>query len=456
MSHGTAVKHTRVKMLAGAALFCVSAIMATSAMSTTLYGGGASLPAGAYFGWSFLPNSRLILPVNVSTTSLLGAWAASTGNAIQYCQTGSGGGKRVLNGDTSSTLEHPSLITDGDCNVGFVDNNIPGIPPVSPTGFQIPVTAVGQPDFIASDAPYTSTDYQTFVNFKGPTRGEPVQFPAIGGAIAVVYKNSDINVPHHMNLTTTQVCGIFSGNITLWNQLNPSFMPKPIKVVYRSDDSGTSFSLANHLSAVCSSMFSGGHFQTYEKFASSLTSNTQTVIAQLPLNTSLSKIPAVGDPGVILTVAYPSNDGAIGYAEVADALDHTGSGVNPVDYATVDGKDPVVDIPPTFAVMTLFDVAIVRVDAATGRPVLGAVTPNSTAKCLGIVDPNSYAVPPSPMYSILTISYLVASQKGNATDIVALRSLMVYPNGHAITEPGFMQLTGTNITTLKGAACISV
>lgn len=455
MSHGTAVKHARVKMLAGAALFCVSALIATSAMSTALYGGGASLPAGAYFGWSFLPNNRLVLPADVASTSLLGAWAASTGNTIQYCQTGSGGGKRVLNGDTGSTPGNPSLVAGGACNVGFANSTMFGISQVSPTGFQIPATAVGQPDFIVSDAPFTTAEYQTFVNLKGPSRGEPVQFPAFGGAIAVVYKNSDVNVPHKMNLTTAQVCQIFSGNLTLWNQLNPSFLPKPIKVVYRSDDSGVSFNLANHLSAVCGSISTTGPFQTYQTFFSPVATNTQTVIAYLPLNSSTSKIPATGDPGVILTVAHPTNDGAIGYAEVADALDHTGSGANPVDYATIDGRDPVADLPATMAVTGLFDETIFGVNAF-GRPVLSAVAPNSTAKCLGIVDPNSYANPVQPSYSILTVSYLVANQKGNGTDVTALRSLMVYPVGHAVAQPGFMQLTGTNISVLKGVACLAM
>jgi ABC-type phosphate transport system substrate-binding protein len=455
MSHGTAVKHARVKMLAGAALFCVSGLMATSAMSTTLYGGGASLPAGAYFGWNFLPNNRLTLPTNVTSTSLLGAWAASTGNAIQYCQTGSGGGKRVLNGDTGSTPGNPSLVPGGACNVGFANSTVFGISQVSPTGFQIPATAVGQPDFIASDAPYTTAEYQTFVNLKGPSRGEPVQFPAVGGAIAIVYKNSDVNVPHKMNLTTAQVCQIFAGNITFWNQLNPSFLPKPIKVVYRSDDSGVSFNLANHLSAVCGTISAPGSFQTYQTFFSPVVSNTQTVIAHLPLNSSTSKIPATGDPGVILTVVHPTNDGAIGYAEVADALDHTGSGVNPVDYATIDGRDPVADLPATMAVRGLFDEAISGVDIF-GRPTLSAVIPNSTAKCLGIVDPNSYANLVRPFYSILTVSYLVANQKGNGADVTALRSLMFYPVIHPVAQPGFTQLTGTNISGLKALACLAI
>ena len=38
------------KMLLGAALFLAGAAMSTTAMSTQLYGGGSTLPAGGYVG----------------------------------------------------------------------------------------------------------------------------------------------------------------------------------------------------------------------------------------------------------------------------------------------------------------------------------------------------------------------------------------------------------------------
>src|ERR1700748_3059870 len=116
---GMKMGNARMKLLAGALLLCAGGTLATSAMSTTLYGGGATLPVGGYVGWSFLSTPGIArlsqnstaVPFSsnaavVDANSLYGAWAATTSNTISYCQTGSGGGKRVLNGDTSGS---PSL-----------------------------------------------------------------------------------------------------------------------------------------------------------------------------------------------------------------------------------------------------------------------------------------------------------------------------------------------------------
>ncbi|BDU23178.1 substrate-binding domain-containing protein [Dyella sp. GSA-30] len=411
-----------------AALFFAGAAMMSSAMGTTLYGGGSTLPVGAYFGWN-APN-RLILPADVDASSIFGAWAGAS-NHVQYCQTGSGNGKRVINGDTSGS---PSLTATGIC-----DNNL-----LLLTGFSVPTTAVVQPDFIDSGVPYWSAEYATFIANKGTARGEPVQFPAIAASIAIVYNNSSLS--SQLNLTQAQVCGIFAGTITNWHDLNSAFMSKAIKVVYRADDSGSTFNFSNYLTAVCG-IIGGGHFQTSQNFFSPASGS---VIALVPLNTATSKIGANGDANVI--VAVNATDGTIGYAGTGDALDHSGIGINPVGHATIDGKDPVTDFPATFPVTVLYDRVIV---SASPTVMLGTQTPNSTANCLGIVDPNTYAIQPSTRYPIVAVTYLIANQKGNSTDLTALRSFMIYAQNHAIVEPGFAQLTGTGISTPKALSCLA-
>lgn len=431
--------NTRMKMLAGAVLFCVGAAMATSAMSTTLYGGGATLPAGAYVGWKFqstTPAGVLTVPADVASTSIFGAWAGTT-NAVQYCQTGSGGGKRVLNGDTSGS---PSLTATGTCAVGFP----------SPAGFSVPTTAVVQPDFIGSDAPYAATEYSTFVTNKGTAKGEPVQFPSIAGSIAVIYNNADLGSTT-LNLTQAQVCGVFSGAITNWNTLNSSLPSKAINVVFRSDGSGTSFNFGNYLANVCGTV-GGGHFQTQQTFFSS--TSTASVIGLTSLNSSSSKTGVSGNPAVVSTVA--STDGTIGYAEAGNAFSHpaTGGSTKLVNIATIGGKDPIADLPASLAVTVTFDKTITGVNS-TGQAVLAAQTPNSVANCLGIVDPSTYAVQPAANYPIVAVTYLIANQKGNSTDLTALRSFMIYPQNHAVTEPGYAQLTGTGINTAKALTCLA-
>ncbi|BDU21030.1 alkaline phosphatase L [Dyella sp. GSA-30] len=437
--------NTRMKMLAGAVLFCVGAAMATSAMSTTLYGGGATLPAGAYVGWKFqttTPLGVLTLPADVSSTSIFGQWGGTT-NSVQYCQTGSGGGKRVLNGDTSGS---PSLIANGVCNPGF-----PASPPAAnPPGFQVPTTAVVQPDFIGSDAPYASSEYATFVANKGTAKGEPVQFPSIAGSIAIVYNNADLGSTT-LNLTQAQVCGVFSGAITDWKTLNSSLPSKTINVVFRSDGSGTSFNFGNYLANVCGTV-GGGHFQTQQTFFSS--TSTASVIGLTALNSSSSKTGVSGNPLVVSTVA--STDGTIGYAEAGNAFSHPAGGTPTklVNIATIGGKDPIADLPASLAVTVTFDKTITGVNS-TGQATLAAQTPNSVANCLGIVDPSTYAVQPAANYPIVAVTYLIANQKGNSTDLTALRSFMIFPQNHTVTEPGYAQLTGTGINTAKALTCLS-
>jgi ABC-type phosphate transport system substrate-binding protein len=452
--------NARIKMLAGALLLCAGGAFATSAMSTELFGGGATLPAGGYLGWNFLSSptqSRLTLPANVDSASLFGAWGSSTGNSVQYCQTGSGAGKKALNGDTSA---------------GFGVNNACGdfINAASNVGFGVPTTAIVQPDFAASDAPLSSTEYGLFVTNKGAVHGEPIQFPALAGSIAIVWKNSDFPAGTKLNLTNADVCNVLAGNITNWNQLHnlgtTVVSNRPIRVVYRSDGSGTSFNLSNHLSATCGNgVVTNGHFVTDQTFTN--------VVANLPLISAPVGLTAngqSGNPAVVTAVAAgdiaPSSSGpgeaSIGYAETANTLDH-GLG-QPVSFFTVNGLSPVTDFATT-GTFTLpsgsvvSDQVITGADATTGRPTVAAQTPHTTANCMRLVSPDSYAAPTSG-YPIVAVTYLMANQKGNSTNLATLQSFLSNP--YSLTHPGvttvgantgFAFLGGTGITSRVITGC---
>lgn len=457
---GMKMGNARMKLLAGAILFCAGGALATSAMSATLYGGGATLPAGGYVGWNFLVDgpsasdpARLTPTGRVDSGSLFGAWAATTTNAIQYCQTGSGGGKRVLNGDTSGS---PSLTAGGTC----ADFN--GVTPL--TGFQITDTNSVQPDFVASDAPMSQAEYTTYLNNKGAAHVEPIQFPALVGSIAMIYNNSDVTATH-LALTDTMVCKMFSGVWTNWNQLatdagvNLGLPSKAIKLVYRSDGSGTSFNFSNHLAAVCqaSGVTVGGHFDTDQTFvaAAGVASVTKDLIG-FP-STAVGQN---GNPAVANAVA--STDGAFGYAETANAIKQSGTSLK---YATVNGKDPVTDLGTSgsFGVSTpVTDKAITGVDPLHGTPVLSALTTvPGTANCTLVVDPNTYSQPANG-YPIVAVTYLLANSHGNGGQLTALRSFLLNPYGaHSGVNTvgagtGFAFITGTGITALKVNGCTAI
>ena len=70
---------------------------ANTTKRTTFVGGGATLPALGYLG----PNANLSNPSKGTTTSAWGYFTAhltSPSVAVQYCQTGSGFGKKVYDG----------------------------------------------------------------------------------------------------------------------------------------------------------------------------------------------------------------------------------------------------------------------------------------------------------------------------------------------------------------------
>jgi len=108
----------------------------------------------------------------------------------------------------------------------------------------------GTVDFGASDAPMTDAELA-----KAP---RPVlHFPTVIGAVVITYNLPSVKQPLH--LTGDVIAGIFSGEITKWNDtritsLNPgaSLPAKDMLVVHRSDGSGTTYIFSDYLSTVSS------------------------------------------------------------------------------------------------------------------------------------------------------------------------------------------------------------
>ncbi|HEX7814725.1 substrate-binding domain-containing protein [Dyella sp.] len=467
-----------MKLLAGAILFCVGSVMATSAMSTNLAGGGATLPAGAYVGFDFINkpttgdsaklsqgpvDSSFSTPsygANVLSNSLFGAWATTNNVKISYCQTGSGAGKRFLNGDSTGTLT-----ATGTCGPNS------GTPALA--GFDISATkfpSSQNPDFIASDAPLSQAEYTTFVNNKA-AHVEPTQFPALVGSIAIIYNIPGLTA--RLDLTESQVCQVFSGKAATWGAVTPALkdvngntvtLPNPslpIKIAFRSDGSGTSFNFSNHLAANCGSAdVVGGHFDTDQTWsaASPATSVIKDLIG-FPTSSSVL-LPSNGNPAVVAAVA--ANSGAVGYAEEANVLAAPSSSVQT---AKITGKDPAADLVTTFnapAGSVVADQAITGI-SATGTPTLAALTSvPGQASCVAVVNPNSYAkgVTAGAGYPIVAVTYLMANSRGNATNVATLRSFLLNPYGAHTgvttvgTGTGFAFLGNAGITAARVNACI--
>lgn len=95
----------------------------------------------------------------------------------------------------------------------------------------------GSVDFGASDEPIKPAEAAKV------SRGV-VQFPSVGGTIAIAYNKADCP---SLKLTQKQAVDVFLGTIKKWEDLKCG--KGPIKVVHRSDGSGTTFAFTNSLSA---------------------------------------------------------------------------------------------------------------------------------------------------------------------------------------------------------------
>jgi ABC-type phosphate transport system substrate-binding protein len=422
--------NTRMKLVAGAALMCVASV--AGAQSATIRGGGATLPA---VGYGLDVSSRLITPAN---GSMLWAYSQISGNKpTTYCQTGSGTGKKILAGNDTGVAN-----VSAACSATAV-----------PTGFS--GTGLAQPHFVGSDSPLSSSDYSAYT--AGHTSGQPVQFPAVAGAIALAFKKTGVT---SLKLTESQVCRIFSGQIKTWNDTGlagagiPAGTTGNITVVSRSDGSGTSFAFSNHLSAKCGATTIGGNgtatgFKTDQSYATA-------AAAYIP--SYAASVTASGNPAVV--TAVNATEGSIGYAEAANAVSGN------VRFASVSNDAaPATFINPSnfggpLAVAVTYDQAIGAVDA-NGRPTLAALP--LTTQCVALVNPSNYAAPTSG-YPILAVSYLLGNSAGNGADLSAVRGVLFSPYNSTVRSntvtigagagTGLAFLTNADMTQAKINGCV--
>jgi phosphate transport system substrate-binding protein len=129
---------------------------------------------------------------------------------------------------------------------------------VTPAGSSI---AFGASDATLSAAQISSWDSppgSAGVADGQPVAGNLLQLPTFGTPIGIVYRSSAKQKGNGaLQFTDAQLCGIFSGQTSLWSQLSgittgSNTAPTgTITVVYRQDNSGTTFLLTQHLANVC-------------------------------------------------------------------------------------------------------------------------------------------------------------------------------------------------------------
>jgi ABC-type phosphate transport system substrate-binding protein len=160
-----------------------------------------------------------------------------------YCGTGSGTGRNVFIGAAAIpaiATYTPSIVQPNVC--------------VGPSCATAPVPyAQGSVSFAGTDVPLSAAEIATYTANKFPIRGAPIQVPTVFGGIAVAY-NQNGGPTGNFNLATADLCNIFNGNFTNYNQLSVASTPAtsgPITVEIRSDSSGTTNGFTSFLAKAC-------------------------------------------------------------------------------------------------------------------------------------------------------------------------------------------------------------
>ncbi|MBN3724064.1 substrate-binding domain-containing protein [Burkholderia sp. Ac-20379] len=254
-------------------------------------------------------SKRKICQVLALVVSGLGATAAMAGPVVQ------GGGSSLVAPTINTEIANFSTsvgaftyfsVGSGAGQNAFLQNQ--------PTFFGAGVT--GTVDFANSDAALLSSQISGYS--RASTDGKLIQIPYIVTAIAIpvvgapavtstTTPQTSPSQSHSIALNDDDLCGIFSGRITDWSGVaNPeggNYAAAPIKVVYRTDGSGTTELLTRHLSQVCHN--TGSNINSNVAFVDSLTF-TDSFGSSLPSNF----VGASGSGGVRNAVLNTTANGA--------------------------------------------------------------------------------------------------------------------------------------------------
>ncbi|NWA25046.1 substrate-binding domain-containing protein [Pseudomonas gingeri] len=176
-----------------------------------------------------------------------------------------------------------------------------------------------------SDSKLASTDITTYNTNHGAAWGPLIQVPAMATAVTIPFNKAGGN----LNLTTQELCGVFSGRVTDWSGIaGNGGRSGPLTVVYRSDSSGTTELFTRFLNAKCSE---AGIFNVTTSFGSSYTAYPNGTI---PTNF----VSAVGSPAVM--TALNAADSRITYMSPDLAVTATADLDNATKVATVNSIAP--------------------------------------------------------------------------------------------------------------------
>ncbi len=298
-------------------------------------------------------------PTSRRLTSLATAAGLLGGLALTACSGGPGGGSLQGAGATFPSAIYQRWFADlagkGEAQVNYQSVG---------SGAGVRQFNAGTVDFAASDKPLVASE-------AAAVKRGVVQIPLTAGAIAVAYNHPGCQ----LRLSQAQLVQIFEGRITNYRQLGCT--DQAIRVIFRSDGSGTTYNFTRSLSAFSPSWKAG--------------------------------------PGAAKSVQWPTGIGAKGNEGVAASLQQLKGGLGYVEASYV--REPL--------------------QAAAIQNAAGAFSGPSTAEAaqaLASIElgPDLTGSDPNPRagYPIVTFSWILLYRTGNGAKLPALRKAF----GYALTD----------------------
>jgi ABC-type phosphate transport system substrate-binding protein len=357
-------------------------------------------------------------------------YAAPTTGTIYYCLNSSGDGRKAFEGSGDSQFPPTGPCAAlGDSATGF-------------GGRQDPLDFVGTAVALPStECCASSTPYYQHRDEGSQTWGQPFEIPQIGGLIAYTYRPQDYQqYTSNIKLSTWTYCAISNGTISNWN--DPAVTADNGKSVtggvsdnvtfyFRSDNSGTTYNLVNHLNTACNpgswpAPYNAAPYQSSGRSAAWTFGVNSTWPG--PGSSADPNPNFIGENGALgILAAVQTTPYGFGYLEgsyAKAANPRVGQAVLQNGYSKKSG--PVFVNPANHAALVK---ALARVKAGNityGGASDGNSLSSSTPWCQLYIDPKNFVTPPAKTYPIVAVSYLLFYGQNNGVHLADKTTLIKY------------------------------
>ncbi|MGF6098857.1 substrate-binding domain-containing protein [Pseudomonas sp. 18175] len=270
-----------------------------------------------------------------------------------------------------------------------------------------------------SDAKLTTTELNDYATAHAAAWGKLIQVPSVATSVAIPFNKAGAA----LNLSVDQLCGVFSGRYTTWDQVIGSGRTGAITVVYRDGKSGTSELFTRFLNAKCNPSLEGGTFAITQEYKKSFSLGLR--------GTQISPLQQANPAGGFYA------DTSEGVMSTLNAADSRVTYMSP-DYAaaTLAGLDDATKVATIAGVSPAPANVSAAIAAVTPPAVANRGDQNRWVPAFGVDATDPSVVPyPTTGYPILGFTNLIFSQcYADATQTTQVRAFFNRHYGNAINN----------------------